>query len=220
MQQLDAVMQRPVLTSELRLQVAMFAALCRADDDVLLEAYRRTSSATADPSRLAVVAREICLQGIAYCGFPRALHALFLLGDSLPSLAPTELEGRTRDAESALDVGWEHFASIYGGSAPKLRDKIHALDPAFERLVLEVAYGRLLAREGLDAKTRELLGVAGLSVLGHPTQMLSHAFGARRHGASDAEILESIETVEGLWPESGAAEHREFLSGKLGGSGG
>jgi 4-carboxymuconolactone decarboxylase len=49
-------------------------------------------------------------------------------------------------------------------------------------------YGRVLSRPGLGALERELLTVAALAALGWEPQLASHLLGARRLGASLAQL--------------------------------
>lgn len=79
----------------------------------------------------------------------------------------------------------------------------HAL-PDFAETLIESAYGRLYAREGLDLKTRQIATVAALTVLGGQTAPqlrvnIEHTLAA---GASEREILEVILQMSayGGWP--------------------
>lgn len=79
----------------------------------------------------------------------------------------------------------------------------HAL-PGFAETLIEGAYGRFYAREGLDLKTRQLATVAALTVLGGQTAPqlkvnIEHALAA---GANEREILEVIFQMAayGGWP--------------------
>lgn len=191
------------LDSEATILCVAFAALCKHDDAVLTQAVLQLA-ARAGPQRVAQLVRELCLQGIAYCGFPRSLHALFVLAPYVDvgcDLEPNTVQERAT-AGPQRERGIAHFESIYGDKSQALRAKIRALDPDFEGLVLDVAYGAILAREGIAARTRELLGVAGLAVLGHGAQLASHARGALRHGASLESVAEVLTCVGTFWPET------------------
>ncbi len=81
---------------------------------------------------------------------------------------------------------------------PELRAVLEArydeLVPGFTDTLIEFAYGRLYAREGLDLKTRQIATVAALTALGGQTgpQLkinIEHALAA---GASEKEITEVI----------------------------
>lgn len=75
-----------------------------------------------------------------------------------------------------------------------LEQRYEALVPGFTDTLIEFAYGRLYARDGLDLKTRQLATVAALTALGGQTgpQLkinIEHALAA---GASEKEITEVI----------------------------
>jgi 4-carboxymuconolactone decarboxylase len=81
---------------------------------------------------------------------------------------------------------------------PDLRSVLEArydcLVPGFTDTLIEFAYGRLYARDGLDLKTRQIATVAALTALGGQTgpQLkinIDHALAA---GASEIEITEVI----------------------------
>lgn len=103
--------------------------------------------------------------------------------------APTELK-----PETALERGRAIVAQINPGLEAALAGKYDALFPDFAETLVEFAYGRLYAREGLDLKTRQIATVAALTALGGQTgpQLrvnLEHALAA---GANRRELLEVI----------------------------
>ncbi len=76
--------------------------------------------------------------------------------------------------------------------------------PGFAETLIESAYGRLYARDGLDLKTRQLATVAALTVLGGQTAPqlkvnIEHTLAA---GANRQEVLEIILQMAayGGWP--------------------
>lgn len=96
--------------------------------------------------------------------------------------------------ETALDRGRAVVAEINPGLEQALAGKYDAHFPGFAETLIEFAYGRLYAREGLDLKTRQIATVAALTALGGQTgpQLrvnLEHALAA---GASRRELLEVI----------------------------
>ncbi len=66
--------------------------------------------------------------------------------------------------------------------------------PTMPRDLMEMSFGRGISREGLDAKTRLLLTLAGLTMLGaqSDTQIRMTVRHAREAGASRDEIAETI----------------------------
>lgn len=75
-----------------------------------------------------------------------------------------------------------------------LEARYETIVPGFTDTLIEFAYGRLYAREGLDLRTRQIATVAALTALGGQTgpQLkinIDHALAA---GASETEITEVI----------------------------
>ncbi len=86
---------------------------------------------------------------------------------------------------------------VYGRAYHKLLVNLRALHPALEDLVLVDAYGKVIARPGLDLKRRELCTVATTAVLGTAEQLHSHLRGALNTGASAEEIDAVLGAIDG-----------------------
>lgn len=96
--------------------------------------------------------------------------------------------------QTALERGRAIVAQINPGLEAALSERYDNLFPDFAETLVEFAYGRLYARDGLDLKTRQIATVAALTALGGQTgpQLrvnLEHALAA---GASRRELLEVI----------------------------
>ncbi|WP_394691021.1 carboxymuconolactone decarboxylase family protein [Hoeflea sp.] len=96
--------------------------------------------------------------------------------------------------QSALEHGRAIVARINPSLEKALAEKYDGLFPDFAETLVEFAYGRLYARDGLDLKTRQIATVAALTALGGQTgpQLrvnLEHALAA---GAKRRELLEVI----------------------------
>ncbi len=96
--------------------------------------------------------------------------------------------------KTALERGRTIVAQINPGLEEALAGKYDAQFPGFAETLVEFAYGRLYARDGLDLKTRQIATVAALTALGGQTgpQLrvnLEHALAA---GANRRELLEVI----------------------------
>ena len=97
-------------------------------------------------------------------------------------------------APTALERGRAIVARLNPGLEEALAGRYDKLLPDFAETLVEFAYGRLYARDGLDLKTRQIATVAALTALGGQTgpQLrvnLEHALAA---GASRRELLEVI----------------------------
>jgi len=95
---------------------------------------------------------------------------------------------------TALERGREVIATINPSLEKALADRYDRHIPEFAETLIEQAYGRYYARDGLDLKTRQIATVAALTALGGQTgpQLrinIEHALAA---GASERELLEVI----------------------------
>ncbi|WP_421854377.1 carboxymuconolactone decarboxylase family protein [Oricola sp.] len=100
----------------------------------------------------------------------------------------------TNDKSSALQRGRTVAANLNPELENVLRERYDQHLPDFAETLIEYAYGRHYAREGLDLKTRQLATVAALTALGGQTgpQLkinIAHALAA---GATEKEVLEVI----------------------------
>ncbi len=94
----------------------------------------------------------------------------------------------------ALKKGRALVANMNPGLETALAERYDAAVPDMAETLVEWAYGRHYAREGVDLKTRQLCTIAALTALGgHTTPQLKvnidHTLAA---GASEREILEII----------------------------
>lgn len=94
----------------------------------------------------------------------------------------------------ALDKGRALLAEMNPGLEAALADRYDATIPDMAETLVEWAYGRHYAREGLDLRTRQLCTVAALTALGGQTAPqlkvnIEHALAA---GATEREVLEAI----------------------------
>ena len=83
------------------------------------------------------------------------------------------------------------FHAIHGPTAEAQLRMLNRLPAAFVQGLLAEAYGRVLAREILDIRMRELVAVSCLTVLELPLVLRAHGIAASRHGAN-REQLEAV----------------------------
>lgn len=114
-------------------------------------------------------------------------------------------KGRTTFDE-ALNVSVDQFVA-----------NVDALAPGFGRLIVEMEFGDIYNRPGLDLRTRELIIIASCATLGTAGfgAVKMHVPAALRAGATRAEIVESLVQVAlavGLPTAMGAlqAAHEAF----------
>ena len=65
-------------------------------------------------------------------------------------------------------------------------------DADFQRLITETAWGTVWARPGLDKKTRHLLTIAMLAVLGNHEELAMHIRATRNTGVTRADVKEVL----------------------------
>jgi 4-carboxymuconolactone decarboxylase len=85
---------------------------------------------------------------------------------------------------------------VYGRTYHKLLVNLRALHPALEALVVVDAYGKLIGRDGLDLKRRELCTLAEIAVLDTPRQLHAHLRGALNTGSTAEEVDDVLALVE------------------------
>jgi len=122
---------------------------------------------------------------VLYAGYPAALETLRELlahwpGEAIPSREESTDRWRRRGAALCRRV--------YGPVYPRLVRTVRALHPDLAVWMEEQGYGRVLARPGLSPRLRELVTVAVLAHTGWERQLVSHLLGARRTGATAAEV--------------------------------
>ncbi|WP_293169812.1 carboxymuconolactone decarboxylase family protein [Oceanithermus sp.] len=81
---------------------------------------------------------------------------------------------------------------IWGRHTEKIAQRLDAIDPDLSRYIQDFAYEEVMARPGLDLKTRELLAVTALIALGNPGELKTHLRGALENGATEREVRETI----------------------------
>lgn len=132
---------------------------------------------------------ETILQSYLFLGYPTALQALGIFRELVPQ--PASIEASS-DPAAWQERGARVCATVYGGQYEKLRANIVQLHPDAEQWMLSEGYGKVLARPGLDLKTRELCIVALLAAQDAQQQLHSHLRGALNAGASLAEVEETV----------------------------
>lgn len=133
---------------------------------------------------------EVLLQAVLFFGFPRLVSAF----ERLQAVWPQQHNSTSPavPTEQRSEAGRSLFAAIYGKNDVTVRSLLASFHQEFHDFVLEAAYGRILARKGLDARTRELIAVGALAVLRQLPQLVAHGRGAITFGASSDAVREAI----------------------------
>ena len=94
---------------------------------------------------------------------------------------------------SRYEAGLSRMRAIFGPGAEAELKRLAEISPDLVRCLVEFPFGDIYSRPGLDLKTREMLTVAALVVLGYPQAELNqHIRGAMNVGCTRVEILEII----------------------------
>jgi 4-carboxymuconolactone decarboxylase len=104
------------------------------------------------------------------------------------------IQAKTDLQETPLERGRRLSKKLNPNLEQFLADRYdHAL-PGFAETLIEQAYGRFYAREGLDLKTRQIATVAALTAMGGQTgpQLKINIHHALAAGASEKELFEVI----------------------------
>jgi 4-carboxymuconolactone decarboxylase len=95
--------------------------------------------------------------------------------------------------ESRYDRGVATMRAIFGPGIDSALNDLAATSPDLARYLVEFPFGDIYPRPGLDLKTREMLTVAALTVLGYPqAELKEHIRGALNVGCTREELLEVI----------------------------
>ncbi len=168
------------------LALAVLAAAIAAGNDAALAAAVDAALAAGVPRRWG---DELLLQSVLMTGWPRALVA----AAAWRAAAGPPADGAELDTDYGFHQAWTERGErlcqeVYGDHYEQLRRNVRQLHPALDRWMVTEGYGRTLARDGLDARRRELCVIAQTAVLATPRQLRSHLLGALHVGATPAEI--------------------------------
>ena len=97
-------------------------------------------------------------------------------------------------AAGPYEAGLALMNTLYGGQAgEQMIEAMKDICPDFANMTIEWALGGVMARPGLDLKTRELLLVASCVTLANAApQLRAHMSSALKLGASKVEVVETI----------------------------
>lgn len=172
--------------------VELSIVIAVAREPQLRAGMQRAAHANVPPTWV----EELILQSYIFVGFPRALNAAreWRRASGLP--APRNDD----DASAARAAEWRArgeatCATVYGAAYERLRANIRDLHPALDEWMIVDGYGKLLSREGLDLRRRELCVVAMCGVLEQERQLHAHLHGALNAGATPAEVDDTLDVV-------------------------
>ncbi|WP_437398766.1 carboxymuconolactone decarboxylase family protein [Flagellimonas lutimaris] len=142
--------------------------------------------------------QEVILQMSVYSGFPSAVNGMNALKEVLAERKergindPKGINQQTKipKDKTRLDIGIEQLEKLNAVSIDKLNEAYENVSPDFIKYVLEYGFADILARPGLDYKTREIVTIAALTSLGITNQLKLHIKGAMTLGVTKEEVAE------------------------------
>ena len=157
--------------------ISLFSASCTfADTEILEESLKLGKKYNISRDNF----YEAVLQSYLFIGFPRMLSAAFVLDKIFPNE-----NTRSENHESIVDIlgiwnkrGEELYKKVYKDKSEILKNRVVSIAPEiYEWMILE-GYGKVLSRNILDIKTRELSIIAILMMENRLIQLESHIRGA------------------------------------------
>jgi 4-carboxymuconolactone decarboxylase len=183
---------------EARTRALVYVAVAVASGDTVALRERLVAAVAAQvPSRWV---DELLLQSLLNVGYALGLQAFGVWRE----LSPAPLPGSAEVGEPLAHETWRSWEErgarvcrdVYGRTYHKLLVNLRALHPALEALVVVDAYGKLIGRDGLDLKRRELCTLAEIAVLDTPRQLHAHLRGALNAGSTVEDVDDVLALVE------------------------
>jgi alkylhydroperoxidase/carboxymuconolactone decarboxylase family protein YurZ len=180
-----------------RALVHVAVAVASGDTVALRDRFVAAQAARVSPRWI----EELLLQSLLNVGYALGLQAFGVWREVSPAPLADSVEPREPVAHEA----WREWAErgarvcrdVYGRTYHKLLVNLRALHPALEALVVVDAYGKLIGRDGLDLKRRELCTLAEIAVVDTPRQLHAHLRGALNTGSTVEEVDDVLALVEG-----------------------
>ena len=208
----DSLMLDGALDAETSLLVRLSGVITAGTEAQVRDALTRAASACR-----AEWVEEIVLQSYLFAGFPRALNAARewrrISGVRAPEADPGEWFQR---ADEWREQGEATCATVYGRFYERLRHNIRQLHPALDAWMIVEGYGKVLSRQALDLKRRELCIVSACAMARQDRQLHSHLYGALHAGATPAEVAGALDAVADLLGSDDARRYHQLLARILG----
>jgi 4-carboxymuconolactone decarboxylase len=107
-----------------------------------------------------------------------------------PTVTRAEKVSFTDDRRSR---GLRALSEITGGSGKEVVDSLRDIAPDLADWIIDFSYGDVMARPGLDRRSRQFATIAALTALGNAQPQLKvHIVGALKVGCKPQEIVEVI----------------------------
>jgi alkylhydroperoxidase/carboxymuconolactone decarboxylase family protein YurZ len=156
--------------------LSLFSASCTFADKEILEESLKLGK-RYDISR--DIFYEAVLQSYLFIGFPRMLNAAFVLDN----IFPNEKNGsECKDLSEENFIEWnkrgeELYKKVYKDKSELLKDRVVSIAPEIYKWMIIEGYGKVLSRNILDIKTRELSIIALLMMENRTAQRYRQGIG-------------------------------------------
>jgi 4-carboxymuconolactone decarboxylase len=137
---------------------------------------------------------ELFLHLSLFLGFPAMIDGFETLLAMKPS-PKFSTRARSRRA-SVRRGGLAILKQIYGSQTRRLLRRLDELHPELPERIIDDAYGRIVARQGLSLREREVVNVVVLALGGYHRQLYSHIRGAIRVGVQAATLASVLVRAE------------------------
>lgn len=156
---------------------------------------------------------EVILQSYLFAGFPRALNAAREWRRISGRVAPEFDDGEDfGNAATWRAQGEATCSTVYGPFYERLRHNIRHLHPALDAWMIVEGYGKVLSRQALDLKRRELCIVSACAMARQDRQLHSHLYGAVHAGAKPAEVAGALDAVADLLGPEDTRRYHQLLA--------
>lgn len=185
------------------------AALCRHDHAIC----KSTLSKAIDEGITATQIREVILTSYLFDGYPTALEGFRILSE-LPASQPIEYDDLNYSSDTIIkwrERGEKLCQAVYGPQFEPLMERVDSYAPELKDAMIVEGYGKVLSRDGLDIVERELCIVAMLVTKFYPRQLLSHALGALRMGATPQQLRSTLLWINDLVPQKHIDKSHEII---------
>lgn len=144
---------------------------------------------------------EIVLMSYLFLGFPRMLNAAIVLDKIYPNTENSNTGAITaEEAQNWFEAGHKLCAQVYKDKYEPLKKRFEKIAPEVYRWMIVEGYGKVLSREGMAIKDRELAIIVFLMLENRPKQLESHIRGFFNVGGEPSElnlVLEELGEIAG-----------------------
>ena len=187
------VMSREALDLKTR-QISTVAALAALGNAQPQLEYHINGALNVGCSPAQVI--EAILLSTVYAGFPAALNGIFSAREVFQDRGITFTPNTSPTGNERYARGLRTLEQVSAGSGANVVKSLEDVAPDLARFIIEFAYGDIIARPGLDYRSKELATVALLTALGTAQPQLEvHINAALNVGASREEIVEVIQQM-------------------------